>query len=453
MPRARRVSKTPELTQPTVQARAGSAHGRHTLSLPLRDLPGLLRGHGGLRWFAVGTFQSAIGTGAATVGLVVIAYGRAHTAWAVAAVLSSNLLPTMLLSMPLGALADRYGYRRLAVAGDLMRAGAFLGIGLAHPLWLTIVFVLVYGTGTASYSPAGNAAVPLLAGPDDAEAATSAMQVIGNIGQAIGPLICVPLLAVVSANQIMLFNGLTFLINALILTKIPLPRPKRSDGVLERAWATLVADTRAGLRIVKGNRALWSLLFLTFLLFFNATLQNIGQPILILRSLHASSSTYAALVMVNEIGFALGTVFRPTDGLLRPLLMRFLTAMAVMALAAVGYAVADKAWVTTLPFLLAGIGNTLILVVVFTVYVKVTPREYLARVVGIHLATATAAMISSFVLSSLLIEAVGVHGAFRLEALGIICTLVLGILLLRPLIRDPVNAIRSVRKTALPEEP
>jgi MFS family permease len=403
----------------------------------MRGLPALLGRHAGLRWYAFGNFQSAIGTGAATVGLVVIAYERAHTAWAVAAVLSANLLPTMLLSMPLGAVADRYGYRRLAVAGDLLRAGAFLGIGLAHPLWLTIAFVLAYGTGTASFSPAANAAVPVLAGPDDAAAATSAMQVIGNVGQALGPLICVPLLAVVTTKQIMLFNGVTFLINALILTRVALDPRARPGVEQQRPWATLVADTRAGLRVVAGNRVLWSLMLLCFLLFFNATLQNVGQPVLVLGDLHASSSTYSALIMLNEIGFAAGTVFRPRDTAVRALLLRFLTAMLVMSVAALGYAFARAAWVTVAPFLLAGVGNTIVLVVVLTVYVKVTPREYLARVIGIHVAVGTAAMVASFLLSGVLIDALGVHGAFRLEAAGIGGTLLLGIALLRPLIRRP----------------
>ena len=225
----------------------------------MRALPALLKRHPALRWYALGNFQSAIGTGAATVGLVVIAYGRAHTAWAVAAVLSSNMLPTMLLSMPLGAVADRYGYRRLAVAGDLLRAGAFVGIGLAHPLWLTIVFVLVYGTGTASYSPAGNAAVPLLAGPDDAAAATSAMQVVGNVGQAVGPLICVPLLARRLGQGDHAVQRPDVPDQCLDpRRKIPLPALKRSRQHVQRAWADPGRRHRAGhADRPPTNRVLW----------------------------------------------------------------------------------------------------------------------------------------------------------------------------------------------------
>src|SRR5579875_2624791 len=217
------------------------------------SLVSLLRRYPALRWYAASGFQSAIGTGAATVGLVLVAYSRAHTAWSVAAVLSANLLPMMLFGVPLGALADRYGYRRFAVAGDLMRAGAFVGIGLAHPLWVTIMFVLVYGLGAACFAPAANAAVPLLTEPEDAAAATASVQVIDNVGQAVGPLVVAPLLAFVSAGEIMLFNGATFLINALILTKVPLNTQTHSETRHARVWPKFVADVREGLSTVAHN--------------------------------------------------------------------------------------------------------------------------------------------------------------------------------------------------------
>jgi MFS family permease len=403
----------------------------------MRALPALLKRHPALRWYALGNFQSAIGTGAATVGLVLIAYERAHTAWAVAAVLSANMLPIVLLGVPLGAVADRYGYRPLAVAGDLLRAGAFVGIGLAHPLWLTIVFVLVYGLGAACFSPAANAAVPLLAGPEDAAAATSAVQIVDTIGQALGPLICAPLLLVVSPNTIMLFNGITFLVNALILRRVPLRAQAHSRREHQRAWPTLVADARAGLRTVLRERVLWSLMALMVLLVFIAALQNVGQPVLVLGPLHASASAYSVMIMVNNIGFALGTVFCPRDGPLRTLLLRFLAGMLVMAVAALGYALADSIWTIAIPFLLAGIGNTIILVVIYTIYVKVTPGEFLGRIIGVHITAGNASMVLSFLLSGPLIATLGVRGAFRLEAVGVTAVLILGAILLRPLIAAP----------------
>ena len=92
---------------------------------------------------------------------------------------------------------------------------------------------------------------------------------------------------------------------------------------------------------------------------------------------------------------------------------------------------------SAIPFLLAGIGNTIILVVIFTVYVKVTPGEYLGRIIGVHITAGTASMVLSFLLSGPLIETLGVRGAFRLEAVGVTAVLILGAIPLRPLIAAP----------------
>lgn len=294
--------------------------------------------------------------------------------------------------------------------------------------------------------------MPLLAGPDDAVAATAAVQVVNTLGNALGPLICAPLLLVVSAIEIMLFNGITFVINALILTRVPLRTQTHSRKEHVRAWPNLIADIRAGLRTVARDRIVSRLLVLIVLLFFIAALQNVGQPVLVLGKLHGSSSTYSFLIMVNEIGFAVGTVFCPSDATLSTLLRRFQTAMFVMALAAAGYALAGTAWLTAVPFLLAGIGNTIIVVVAFTIYVKVTSGEFLGRIYGVHTTSANAAIVASFAVSGPIIGALGVREAFRLEAVGIAAALILGIILLRPFIGGSLPAGADLPAPAAVEE-
>src|SRR4051812_21542952 len=74
--------------------------------------------------------QSALGTGAAYVALMVIAYERFSSAFAVSAVLLCELVPAMALGAVIGALADRWPRRALLVTGDVVRAVAFVGLAL-----------------------------------------------------------------------------------------------------------------------------------------------------------------------------------------------------------------------------------------------------------------------------------------------------------------------------------
>jgi MFS family permease len=75
-------------------------------------LPG--DGSGGVsRPFLTGTqLQSELGTGAAYVALLLVAYERLHSGWAIALVLLADFLSGIVLAAPFGALADRLPRRR-----------------------------------------------------------------------------------------------------------------------------------------------------------------------------------------------------------------------------------------------------------------------------------------------------------------------------------------------------
>src|SRR2546421_11229182 len=78
--------------------------------------------------------QSTLGSGAGSVALLVLVYARFHSPVAVAAILLCDFAPAMALGAVVGVLADRWPRRRLLIAGDLLRAVAFLGLAMAGPL-------------------------------------------------------------------------------------------------------------------------------------------------------------------------------------------------------------------------------------------------------------------------------------------------------------------------------
>src|SRR2546423_13508095 len=90
---------------------------------------GLLRGEPRARRFFAAYAQSSLGNGAGYVALVVLAYDRWHSPWAITLVLMADFIPAMLLGPLFGAVADRWSRRRIAVLSDLMRAIAFVAGG------------------------------------------------------------------------------------------------------------------------------------------------------------------------------------------------------------------------------------------------------------------------------------------------------------------------------------
>ena len=121
---------------------------------------GLLRDTPALRRFFAAFFQSQVGTGAAYVALLLVAYQRLHSGWAISLVLLGEFLPGIVLAPLFGSLADRVSRRRLAVCADLLRAACFVAIAIVPSFAATVVFALLAGVGTALFRPAINSALP-----------------------------------------------------------------------------------------------------------------------------------------------------------------------------------------------------------------------------------------------------------------------------------------------------
>ena len=112
-------------------------------------------------YFAV-LAQSALGTGAGYVALLLVAYDRFASGWAISLILLAELVPAMFLGPVFGAAGDHWSRRLCMVVADTVRAAAFLGIALVDGFPATLAFALVAGACTALFKPASLAALPSL---------------------------------------------------------------------------------------------------------------------------------------------------------------------------------------------------------------------------------------------------------------------------------------------------
>ena len=116
------------------------------------------------RVFFAAHLQSAFGTGAGYVALLLIAYERFHSPWAITGILLAEFLPGMFLGPLVGAAADRWSRKALLVGADLVRAGAFAGLVLVGSFEATVALALLAGAGNAVFSPTIMAALPRFVG-------------------------------------------------------------------------------------------------------------------------------------------------------------------------------------------------------------------------------------------------------------------------------------------------
>src|ERR1700750_2283598 len=128
----------------------------------MRDVIAVWRTQKRVRWFCVAQAQGALGDGAGYVALLLLSDSRIGSAWAATAVALADLVPAMLLAPLFGALADRHGRLRCAIAADVIRAAAFAGLVLTHGTASMVACAVLAGAGTALFRPATGALLPAL---------------------------------------------------------------------------------------------------------------------------------------------------------------------------------------------------------------------------------------------------------------------------------------------------
>ena len=218
--------------------------------------------------------QSALGTGAGYVALLLIAYERFHSPWAISIVLIADLVAPMLFGPVFGAIADRWSRRSCAVVADVVRAVAFIGVALVHGFAPTVAFALLAGVGTALFTPATLAALPSLVTKERLPAATSLYGAIADVGLAAGPALAALVLVAGGPEEVLLANAVTFVISAFGLLTINFGRaPTQEAG----EHLSLFADTRAGMRASASIPGLSTVLLATGAALFFGGLLNVAE--------------------------------------------------------------------------------------------------------------------------------------------------------------------------------
>jgi MFS family permease len=367
----------------------------------------LLRLERRARWFFAVLAQSSLGTGAAHVALLLIAYERFRSPWAVSLVLLADLLPAMLLGPLLGAATDRWSRKLCAVLADGMRAVAFLGIALIEPFVATVAFALLAGLGNTLFKPAVLSGLPSLVDPKRAAAAMSLYGAITDLGYTVGPALTAAALLVVDPEGVMLVNAGTFALSAVILWSLAWGRSVSVDA--EEASRSLLHEARLGLRAAAGMAGIRVLIAGSAGAMLMGGLFNVAEPLFATDTLGTSDSGFALLVTAFGLGFVVGSL-RGAEGGEPPLLRRrYLQGLFVMGVGLVASGAAPGLAFALLTFGLAGFGNGLLLVHERLLIQSVVPEGLQGRIYAVSDTVVAWAFGIAFLASGLLISAVGVR--------------------------------------------
>lgn len=139
---------------------------------------------------------------------------------------ATNALAALVSGPIAGSLADRIGARTTLVVAVIVMAGAFALFPLIHEAWHAFLLNAVAGLGSGAFWPSQGTLLSALTPPDRRPAAFAQQRVTMNLGIGLGGLVG-GLIArssdPSSFTLLFIIDAVTFLLFALILTRVPKP--------------------------------------------------------------------------------------------------------------------------------------------------------------------------------------------------------------------------------------
>lgn len=382
----------------------------------LSAMLGLLRENRFLRRFFISFFQSQVGTSAAYVALLLIAYHELHSGWAIALVLLGEFVPGIVLAPLFGSLADRIPRRRLTISADVLRAASFVALAFVHSFITTVVLVLVAGVGTSMFRPAINAALPAMVPPARRSQLVALFYGSVNTGLMLGPALTAGMLLFTTPQVVLIANAATFVASALLLGGLDLG-PHAGEPREEEAHRSIWAQTATGARAVAETPGVAVLLGVAALVVLTGAMFNVLAPLLSTGPLHAGGTGYAVLMALYGTGMVAGSWANAHAGSeLGALRRRWIFGIALSGVAMTAAALAPNFVTALVSFTLIGLAENLLVGPEMRLVQELVAQRLLGRVFGFKDLLENVAFVSAFLGAGALLALSGVRTVFLAAA-------------------------------------
>jgi MFS family permease len=388
----------------------------------------LLRNDRFLRlWFGQGA--SFLGDAVSTVALVVLVVQIAGSASAVGGALVARLLPT--LASPLaGVFADRLDRRVVLVTSDLARAALALGMVFAEDLATVYVLAFLMGLGRTFFNPTIRAAFPGVVGGGDLARANGLLSATFSISITAGPALGGMLVATVGVNAAFLLDSATYLVSAISLSRISLPRPERDDAT------GFGQDLQEGLGYLAGARVPLAIVVGTFLVILTINTTIPAEVFLAKETFDAGNVGYGLLVSLWGGGTVLGSVLMVVLGDRVNLILLYFLSIFCGALALVGTGLSPVFALAVGALMVEGTFTGIDNVATDTILQKRVPDAFLGRVFAIRFLSYSGGEVIAYLAGGFIVDAVGPRSTYLLAG---IATAVVGVVVLLLMILVPAR--------------
>jgi MFS family permease len=195
-------------------------------------------------------------------------------------VLATVMATAAVVTLPSGALLDRFSAKRILIAGNLVNAVGYGGLAFVHRPWQGFVFSAIGGAGFGFVGTASQVLTLTLVPVEQRAASTALRRVAGNFGLGLGATVAGFIVAAAPHDlhvfqALYLFDAVTFTAFALVVL-VGIPNP----GVATATTAASTSKRGGGFRAVVRDRLLLALIAGNFALVMigGAYFSNILPP-------------------------------------------------------------------------------------------------------------------------------------------------------------------------------
>lgn len=381
-------------------------------------------------YFWIGQLFSLLGS--SVISFVLIFWITIETGSAVILSIATVLtfLPIVIFSPIAGVLADRWNRKILIFIADFLQAITTFGLIIIFFLnipnvWLVIFFTSLRSVFQAFHLPAANAIIPLMVPTDKLSRINGINYLFTGLISTIGPVLGATFYALLTIDQTLWIDIITFLIAFIPLFLIKIPSlPKKTE---EKEKGSLNKDFKIGLNVIKSIPGLLALLL--FGNMFNFFIMPYNTLIVYYVAIfHLGNATQLAIVMAFlQSGIFIGAVIVTIK---KEWKRKIPIIVFGVSFVYIGIIIASLAPLGN--FLIISIGSfifafmfPIINTIIMTMVQTVVPPDKQGRVLAISITIATAVSPIGMVISGPLAEILGIVFLFILSSiLGIITMII-----------------------------
>jgi len=338
----------------------------------------------------------------------------------------SHWLPFLLLSLPVGALADHFDPRRLIQIGMVIFMGVSLAWGALFltdtlEVWHAMVLLTLHGIAGVLWTPGAQVLLHHVVPPEDLQSAVRLNATSRQLGFLGGPAIGGALLMLLGPTYGILLNSLFYLPTIFWLWKAPYSRAAVGQGAPRRALLSL-SDVTSTLRRIGSHKTLLSMILLSGGASFFIGNAYLPQMPDFARSLgHPNADlSYSVLLAADAIGALCAGFILESRGWLRPNPRTAMILAILWCVALAGFAMSSFYALAVLLLFIAGFMDLSFNSMAQTLVQLNAPADIRGRVLGVFSMMALGLRTFSGVTVGLMGAAIGIHTSLTLSALALI---------------------------------